>query len=131
MPSATLPGAAQLAPAGRILLIDDERRILNFVSRGLRSEGFDVDIAADGSQGLELVFSHRYDVVVLDLLMPGLDGTSVLRRICERKPRQPVVVLSALSDPASKIDCLEVGAEDYLTKPFSLEELIARIRARI
>jgi two-component system copper resistance phosphate regulon response regulator CusR len=122
---------SQLAPSARVLLIDDEIRILNFVSRALRSEGFEVDTAADGTLGLEMAISRPYDVIVLDLLMPGMDGSMVLRRIMERRADQPVIVLSALGDPDSKVGCLDLGADDYLTKPFSLDELIARIKARI
>ena len=79
----------------RILLIDDEQRILNFVSRGLRRDGFAVDVAAEGSEGLRLATSESYDLVILDLLMPGLDGKAVLRGIMAQKPQQPVMVLSA------------------------------------
>ena len=121
----------QVPSSGRVLLIDDEVRILNFVSRALRSEGFEADTAADGELGLEMAISRRYDVIVLDLLMPGIDGSTVLRRIMERRADQPVIVLSALGDPDSKVGCLDLGADDYLTKPFSLDELIARIKARV
>ena len=121
----------QIALHRRILLIDDELRILDFVSRGLQSEGFDVEIASSGAQGLEMAMSRRYDVIILDLLMPGLSGTSVLREIAERRPEQPIIILSALGDPDSKVGCLDQGADDYLTKPFVLDELIARIRARL
>ena len=115
----------------RILVVDDEPRILDFVSRGLRREDFSVDVAADGKAGLERALSERYDLVILDLLMPGLDGVSVLRGILARKPEQPVIVLSALGDLRSKVDCLELGAEDYLAKPFSFAELLARVHARL
>ena len=118
-------------PYQRILLVDDEPRIIDFVSRGLRREGFAVDTAADGKQGLERALAERYDLVILDLLMPGLDGVSVLRGILAHKPDQPVVVLSALSDIRSKVDCLELGADDYLAKPFSFSELLARVHARL
>jgi DNA-binding response OmpR family regulator len=128
---AAAPETTELSAVGRILLIDDERRILDFVSRALRLEGLEVDTADDGARGLELALSGRYDVVVLDLLMPGIDGTAVLRRIMERRPDQPIIVLSALGDPDSKVGCLDLGADDYLTKPFSLDELTARIRARL
>jgi len=121
----------QIALHRRILLIDDELRILDFVSRGLQSEGFDVEIASSGAKGLEMAMSGRYDVIILDLLMPGLSGTSVLREIAERRPEQPIIILSALGDPDSKVGCLDQGADDYLTKPFVLDELIARIRARL
>src|SRR5438445_5578376 len=117
--------------APRILLIDDEQRILNFVSRGLRREGFSVDVAADGTEGLRLALSQPYDLVILDLLMPGIGGMDVLRGILARKTQQPVMVLSALGDTTSKVDCLELGAEDYLAKPFSFDELLARVHARL
>src|SRR5436190_1709763 len=118
-------------PFRRILVVDDEPRILGFVSRGLRREGFAVDVAADGKSGLEAALGQSYDLVILDLLMPGLDGVSVLRGILARKPDQAVIVLSALSDIRSKVDCLELGAEDYLAKPFSFAELLARVHARL
>jgi two-component system, OmpR family, copper resistance phosphate regulon response regulator CusR len=121
----------QRAGLARILVIDDEHRILNFVSRGLRAHGYAVDAVSDPAQGLREALTGRYDVVVLDLLMPQLDGVSVLRRILEVRPSQAVVILSALADPESKVRCLELGAEDYLAKPFSLEELVARVRARL
>jgi len=125
-------GAPVLEPSlRRILVVDDEPRILDFVSRGLRREDFSVDVAADGKAGLERALSERYDLVILDLLMPGLDGVSVLRGILARKPEQPVIVLSALGDLRSKVDCLELGAEDYLAKPFSFAELLARVHARL
>jgi DNA-binding response OmpR family regulator len=112
-------------------VIDDERRILNFVSRGLRDEGYVVEEAADGRVGLGMALSHRYDLVILDLLMPGMDGTQVLRRLLQHRPDQAVVVLSCITDPASKVRALELGAEDYVSKPFSIEELFARVRARL
>ena len=119
------------APVGRILLIDDEQRILSFVRRGLEAEGMIVDATRDGGEGLALALASAYDLVVLDLVMPGLDGHAVLRGILDRKPSQPVLVLSALNDTASKVRSLELGAEDYISKPFSLEELLARVRARL
>ena len=94
----------QEQPLRRVLVVDDETRILDFVSRGLRREGFAVDIAADGKTGLERSLNERYDLVILDLLMPGLDGVSVLRGILARKPDLPVMVLSALSDIRSKVE---------------------------
>jgi two-component system copper resistance phosphate regulon response regulator CusR len=121
----------ELAPVGRILVIDDEQRILNFVHRGLEAEGMSVDSAREGEEGLRLALTNPYDLVVLDLVMPGLDGLTALRRILESKPSQPVLILSALNDTASKVRCLELGAEDYISKPFSLEELLARVRARL
>ncbi len=109
---------ADTAPAGartRILLIDDEPTILSFVSRILRGHGFSVDCAADGAQGLAMIREHRYALVVLDMVMPGVDGASTLRGIMAARPEQPVLVLSALSDTDSKVPALEMGAGDYLT----------------
>jgi len=114
-----------------VLLVDDEQRIVNFVRRGLEAEGLEVDPAGGGEEGLQLALSRSYDLVILDLVMPDVDGLSVLQQILERKPTQSVLVLSALSDTASKVRSLELGAEDYLSKPFSLEELLARVRARL
>ena len=119
------------APARRVLLIDDEQRILNFVRRGLEAEGLDVDEARSGQEGLSLALARRYDLVILDLVMPGLDGHEVLRRLLERRPEQQVLILSARNDTASKVQCLEGGAEDYISKPFSLQELLARVGARL
>jgi DNA-binding response OmpR family regulator len=116
---------------GRLLVIDDEQRILDFVRRGLQAEGMAVDTASDGEQGLHLVLSRPYDLVILDLVMPGMDGSTVLRHILRQKPSQAVLILSALNDTASKVSSLEHGAEDYISKPFSLEELLARVRARL
>lgn len=120
-----------ITSGGRVLLIDDEHRILNFVRRALQAEGLSVDAAHGGEEGLALALSRSYDLVVLDLVMPGLDGQTVLERILHHKPAQSVLVLSALNDTASKVSSLERGAEDYISKPFSLEELLARVRARL
>lgn len=113
----------------RVLIIDDEPRIVDFVSRALAAEGFRVDSAPDGIRGFELARSGRYELVVLDLLLPGRDGVTVLRQLMDARPEQRVLVLSALSDVRNKVECLELGASDYLPKPFAMAELIARIRA--
>ena len=115
----------------RVLVVDDEPRIVDFVSRALAAEGFVVDREYDGARALELAARERYELVVLDLLLPGLDGISVLHGLIEQRPDQRVVVLSALSDVETKVRCLESGASDSLSKPFSLAELVARIRARL
>jgi DNA-binding response OmpR family regulator len=117
--------------AARILLIDDEPGIRNFVSRGLRGEGFSVDLAADGDAGLKAALGPPYDLIILDLLLPDLGGIEVLRRLIRQHPGQTVIVLSALGDTPSKVASLEAGADDYLVKPFSFEELLARVRARL
>jgi DNA-binding response OmpR family regulator len=115
----------------RVLVVDDEPRIVSFISRALAGEGLGVDSAYDGIRGLQLARSRPYELVVLDLLLPGLDGVSVLRGILEHRPEQRVLILSALSDVESKVRCLEIGASDYLPKPFALAELVARVRARL
>jgi DNA-binding response OmpR family regulator len=122
---------ARATPLARILVIDDERRIVRFVSRGLQAEGYLVDSAENGADGLRAALDGRYDLVILDLLMPGLDGAAVLSRLLEAQPGQAVIVLSCLASSAIKVRCLEAGAQDYLAKPFSLDELLARVRLRL
>ena len=114
-----------------VLVVDDEPRIASFVSRALSAEGFRVDSAPDGVHGFDLARSGRYELVVLDLLLPGMDGITVLERLMDERPQQRVLVLSALSDVEEKVRCLELGASDYLSKPFALKELVARVRARL
>jgi DNA-binding response OmpR family regulator len=116
---------------GRILVIDDEQGIRSFISRGLGSEGYVVEPAADGIVGLEAGLQQTYDLIILDLMLPGLPGIEVLRRLLTHKPEQQVIVLSALNDTPSKVTSLELGAQDYLSKPFSIEELLARVHARL
>jgi two-component system, OmpR family, copper resistance phosphate regulon response regulator CusR len=119
------------APAARILLIDDEQRVLCFVSRGLRAEGYTVDSADNGTDGLRMALTGAYDLIILDLLMPGMDGATVLRRIVRQLPSQQVIIVSCLTETATKVSCLETGAGDYLAKPFSLDELLARVQAHL
>jgi two-component system OmpR family response regulator len=118
-------------PKGRILVVDDEDRILDFIARGLRREGYDVDVAADPREGLQAALANRYELIILDLLMPGLPGIAVLDRILQRKPLQSVLVLSCLTDTAAKVQCLGLGAVDYVAKPVSFDELVLRVKARI
>jgi two-component system OmpR family response regulator len=115
----------------RVLVVDDEPRIVSFVSRALEAEGLGVDAAYDGTQGLELAIARQYDLVVLDLLLPRMDGMEVLRRILDARPEQRVLVLSAVSEVDSRVTCLDLGASDYLPKPFAIAELVARVRARL
>jgi DNA-binding response OmpR family regulator len=121
----------QAVRPARILLIDDEQRVLRFVSRGLRAEGYVVDSADNGTDGLRMSLTGAYDLIILDLLMPGLDGPTVLRRIVRKLPEQQVMVVSCLTGTATKVSCFEEGAGDYLAKPFSLDELLARVRAQL
>jgi len=115
----------------RILVIEDEPRIRAFLTRGLAAEGFDVEGSGDGESGLECSLRKSYDLVILDLLLPGLDGLSVLTELHRRRPGLPVLVLSARSDLPTKLRGFELGASDYLAKPFSLEELLARVRVHL
>jgi DNA-binding response OmpR family regulator len=115
----------------RILVIEDEARIQSFLARGLEAEGYTVVAAGDGREGLELATGARWDLVVLDLLLPGLNGLQVLRELHDSKPDLPVVILSARADVQTKLRGFELGATDYVAKPFSLDELLARIRVRL
>jgi DNA-binding response OmpR family regulator len=118
-------------PAPRILVVDDEPRIRDFVSRALTAAGYLVEVACDGASAMARAAGGGFALVVLDLVMPGLDGQAVLAELIRRQPDQAVLVLSCLEDVPTKVACLEFGAKDYLTKPFSLDELLARIRARL
>ena len=115
----------------RVLLIEDDPRIQEIVERGLGPRGFVVTSASDGVTGLELATKLQSDVVLLDLMLPGKPGLEVLQDIRAVKPRLPVIALTALDDTGSKVGGLEAGADDYVTKPFAIEELAARIRARL
>jgi DNA-binding response OmpR family regulator len=115
----------------QILVIEDEPRILAFLARGLEAEGFRVDAAGTGVAGLKQAFAHTYDAVILDLLLPGLDGLSVLRELQHRVPEIPVLIVSARSDLPTKLRGFGLGACDYLAKPFALDELVARLRVQL
>lgn len=115
----------------RILVVDDEPRIVAFLRRALADQGFEVDGAHDGDDALVRLERSDYDLVLLDLMMPGLDGAGVLKALYEHPGQPEVMMLSARSDIAAKVVCLDLGAADYVTKPFALAELVARIRARL
>ena len=115
----------------RILVIEDEPRILGFLARGLEAEGFAVDAARNGREGLKRASRDSYDLVLLDLLLPGLDGLSVLHELNRLRPDVPVVIVSARSDLPTKLRGFGLGAADYLSKPFSFDELIARIHVQL
>ncbi|MDX2181752.1 MAG: response regulator transcription factor [Bryobacteraceae bacterium] len=112
----------------RILVVEDEKRIADFVGRGLESAGYAVDTALDGSTGLEMAHATEYDLVVLDMMLPDMDGLKVLEKLRNRKVSPPVLVLSARGGVDDRVKGLEVGADDYLTKPFAFVELLARVR---
>jgi two-component system, OmpR family, response regulator len=117
----------------RILIADDEPGIRAFIGRALNAAGYQTDFAASGEEALRqaLAPGGHYDLIILDLVIPDMPGQEVLGRLLAARPDQAVLVLSCLGDVASKVDCLERGAEDYLTKPFSLAELLARVRVRV
>src|SRR5512141_613499 len=119
------------AAAMPILVVEDEPRILAFVRRGLEAQGFTVDAATDGVTGLRRAREQRYDLVVLDLLLPRLDGLAMLRELTRSSPELPVLILSARADVKTKLRGFELGARDYIAKPFSLAELIARVRVQL
>src|ERR1700682_1852227 len=113
----------------RILLIEDEVKVAAFVKRGLVADRYAVDVTHDGKEGLEFVSSFQYDLVILDLMLPGLDGTSVLRRIRAGDSKIPVLILTARDGVRDKVSNFEAGADDYLTKPFAFAELLVRVKA--
>jgi DNA-binding response OmpR family regulator len=115
----------------RILVIEDEPRILEFLRLGLEAEGFVVDGAEDGAAGLRLGLAEPYELVVLDLLLPRLDGLRLLGELRRRRPDLPVLVLSARTDLTTKLRSFDLGANDYLSKPFSFDELVARVRVHL
>ena len=112
-----------------ILLVEDEARVADFIRRGLSAEGWAVDHAADGEDGLELAASNSYDVILLDLMLPGIQGQDVCRKLRARKSKTPILMLTALDGPEETVEGLKVGADDYLAKPFDFDELIARVEA--
>lgn len=113
----------------RVLVIDDDPSVTSVLKRGLSYEGFAVDTANSGAEGLTLAREHAPDVVVLDVMMPGLDGLAVLQRLRAADPLLPVLLLTARDAPADQVRGLEQGADDYVVKPFTFEVLLARIRA--
>jgi two-component system, OmpR family, copper resistance phosphate regulon response regulator CusR len=115
----------------RILVIEDEPRILGFLKVGLEAEGFAVDGAEDGVSGLALALCEPYELVVLDLQLPELDGLRVLDELHRGRPELPVLILSARTDLPTKLRSFHLGANDYLSKPFSFDELVARVRVQL
>ncbi|MCD8348246.1 MAG: response regulator transcription factor [Lachnospiraceae bacterium] len=113
----------------KLLLIEDERRMAEAVAEVLRQENYDVDVCYDGESGLDAILSGIYDAVILDVMLPKLDGFSVIRQVRQENIRTPVLMLTAKSELADKVKGLDAGADDYLTKPFMVEELLARVRA--
>ena len=123
------PGSVSTAPVSRprILVIDDEEAIRSALSRALAAEGLVTDLAETAADGLSRARAEVYDLVILDLLMPGMDGFAALRQLLRDRPEQTVLVLSCLADVRYKVDCFDLGARDYLTKPFSLAWRVPRV----
>lgn len=114
-----------------ILVVEDEEGIADFLSRGLEAEGYEVTVAGDGIDGERLALNGAADLIVLDRMLPGRDGIDVLSAIREKKPALPVIMLTAKAEIADRVEGLDLGATDYVTKPFAFEELLARIRSRL
>ena len=113
----------------KVLVIEDEKKIASFVRKGLEAQGFVVEVSPHGDEGYGLACSRPYDALVLDIMLPGKDGLSILRNLRERKMALPVILLTARSELNERLEGLNLGADDYLTKPFHIEELIARLHA--
>ncbi len=113
----------------RVLVVEDERKTASFIRKALQAEGFAVDVCHSGEGGLEAALATAFDGIVLDIMLPGRDGLSVLRQLRERKNATPVLLLSARGEVNERVGGLNAGADDYLSKPFVLAELVARVRA--
>ncbi len=115
----------------RILIAEDETRLASFLEKGLRSSGYTTTVAPDGPQAALMARDDHFDLLILDLGLPGKDGMDVLRELRGEGQRLPVIILTARGDPSDKVEGLEAGADDYLAKPFHFEELLARVRVRL
>ena len=113
----------------RVLVIEDETKVGSFIKRALEEESYAVDLCEDGAQGLDLALSGSYDLIMIDLMLPGLPGLEVLTRLRKEKIQTPVLILTAQSKVDQRVKGLDAGADDYLTKPFAIDELLARVRA--
>jgi two-component system OmpR family response regulator len=115
----------------RVLVVEDDERIARLVARALHDDGHVIDRAATGPDGLDAALSTNFDLIVLDLMLPGISGTEVLDQIVKIRPEQRILVLSAVPEISVRIACLEAGATDFLGKPFAVAELVARVRLRM
>jgi DNA-binding response OmpR family regulator len=115
----------------RVLIAEDEARLASFLEKGLRASGYTTTVVVDGPRAAGMARDDEFDLLILDLGLPGKDGLSVLRELRDAGQRLPVIILTARDDPADKVAGLEAGADDYLAKPFHFEELLARVRARL
>jgi DNA-binding response OmpR family regulator len=115
----------------RVLIVEDQERLRNWLQKGLKEAGFVVDASGDGKEGLWYAEGNHYDVIILDLMLPGLDGLSILRRLREAGREDQVLILTAKDTVPDRVKGLDLGADDYLIKPFAFEELLARLRALV
>jgi len=115
----------------RVLIVEDEDRISSFVSKGLKAEGFTPTVVADGITGLDYALTGDFDVVVLDIGLPGMDGFTILERVSKERPEMPIIVLTARDSVTDTVAALEGGAADFMNKPFRFAELLARIKLRL
>ena len=115
----------------RLLVVEDDKKIASFVSRGLKEAGYVVDIAERGDDAFQSALHNHYDVAIIDLMLPGLDGLSLIERLRAQKVKMPVIILSAKRSVDDRVKGLQVGGDDYLTKPFAFSELLARIQALV
>lgn len=113
----------------RILVVEDEHRIANALKRGLMQENYSVDVAYDGMSGYDLAASEEYDLLILDLMLPEIDGLSIVKKLREESIHCPILLLTAKNQVSDRVTGLDAGADDYLSKPFAFEELLARVRA--
>ena len=113
----------------KVLVVEDEKKIASFVRKGLEAQGFVVEVSLNGDDGFAMATSRPYDAAILDIMLPGRDGLSILRNLRDRKISLPVILLTARSELNERLEGLNLGADDYLTKPFHIEELIARLHA--
>ncbi|HEY7319227.1 MAG TPA: heavy metal response regulator transcription factor [Candidatus Binatia bacterium] len=113
----------------RILVIEDEKKVASFIKRGLEAASYSVDMEYDGTAGLDRLLKSEYDLIILDVMLPGIDGLSLMKKIRERRIDVPILLLTARVTVADRVMGLDLGADDYLTKPFAFEELLARVRA--
>ncbi len=113
----------------RLLVVEDEKKVSSFIKKGLEEEGYAVDVASDGEMGLEMSLDHVHDLIILDIQLPKRDGLSLLHELRKEKVTTPVLLLTVRATIEDKVLGLDAGADDYLTKPFSFQELVARIRA--
>jgi len=115
----------------RLLLVEDDERLAGFIIKGMREASFEVDHASNGPDGLDLALKSFYDVCIFDLMLPGMDGQSLIRELRKRRNTTPILVLSARQSVEARVQSLELGGDDFLTKPFAFTELLARVHALI